>query len=154
EEIGRLPEKYRAPIVLCDLESMTRDEAAGQLGWPPGTVAGRLARGRDLLRDRLVRRGIAPAVAATTFAVAEQAKAAVPQSWIRAAALSAVNRIQAGDHCTEVATGAAEVLMHGVLKAMFRSEIRRFVMLTALVGSVFVTMLAAALLASQNAEPV
>ena len=49
-EINRLPEKYRLPIVLCELEGLTRKEAAGQLDWPPGTVATRLARGQDLLR--------------------------------------------------------------------------------------------------------
>ena len=55
EEIDRLPEKYRAPIILCDMEELTRDEAACRLGWPPGTVAGRLARARMLLRDRIAR---------------------------------------------------------------------------------------------------
>ena len=48
QELGRLPERYRSAIVLCDLEGRTRSEAARQLGWPEGTVASRLARGREL----------------------------------------------------------------------------------------------------------
>ena len=62
-ELGRLPERYRAPIVLCDLEDHSLDEAARQLGWPLGTIKSRLNRGRQQLRDRLVRRGVAPGVA-------------------------------------------------------------------------------------------
>ena len=61
-EVDRLPERYRVPIVLCDLEGLTREEAAVLLGCPAGTVGARVARGRQRLRDRLARRGLAPSV--------------------------------------------------------------------------------------------
>jgi RNA polymerase sigma factor (sigma-70 family) len=57
EELAKLPEIFRAAIVLCDLEGKTQEEAARQLGVPQGTVASRLARGREKLRCRLTRRG-------------------------------------------------------------------------------------------------
>ena len=55
----RLPEKYRAPLVLCYLEGKTNEIAARELGWPAGSIAKRPARARDLLRERLAYRGIA-----------------------------------------------------------------------------------------------
>src|SRR5262249_33813498 len=57
-ELAALPEQSRAPIVLCDLEGKTLREAARQLGWPQGTVATRLTRGRALLARRLARSGL------------------------------------------------------------------------------------------------
>jgi RNA polymerase sigma factor (sigma-70 family) len=65
-ELALLPEKYRQPIVLCYLEGRSHEQAASELGWPIGTVKGRMARGREMLRKRLLRRGIAPAAAGLT----------------------------------------------------------------------------------------
>jgi RNA polymerase sigma factor (sigma-70 family) len=58
DEVGRLPENYRRPVVLCYLEGKTNREAAAQLSCPVGTIKGRLLRARRILRDRLSRRGL------------------------------------------------------------------------------------------------
>jgi RNA polymerase sigma-70 factor (ECF subfamily) len=60
EEIDRLPERYRGPVILCLVEERSYDEAARRLGCPVGTVKSRPARGREKLRERLVRRGLVP----------------------------------------------------------------------------------------------
>lgn len=80
DEIARLPERYRAPLVLCHLESRTHDQAAGDLGWPVGTVRTRLSRGRRLLRDRLERRGVGLSIAAALDGLRREATAAIPPS--------------------------------------------------------------------------
>lgn len=58
EEMVALPERYRVPLVLCYLEGLTNEEASRRLGWPTGSMSYRLARGRELLRRRLARRGL------------------------------------------------------------------------------------------------
>jgi RNA polymerase sigma factor (sigma-70 family) len=60
EELARLPEAYRLPVLLCCVQGLSREEAARQLGWSDGAVKGRLERGRRRLADRLARRGVAP----------------------------------------------------------------------------------------------
>jgi RNA polymerase sigma factor (sigma-70 family) len=75
EELQALPDRYRAPLLLCCLQDKSRDEAARELGWAPGAVKIRLERGRELLRGRLARRGITLSVA---FLASSVASAAVP----------------------------------------------------------------------------
>lgn len=58
EELNRLPDRYRLPLVHCYLEGQTNEEAASRLRCPVGTVKGRLSRAREKLRDRLSRRGV------------------------------------------------------------------------------------------------
>ncbi|HJZ91753.1 MAG TPA: sigma-70 family RNA polymerase sigma factor, partial [Gemmataceae bacterium] len=86
EEMGTLPEKYRAPLVLCYLEGLTNEAAARRLGWAPGSMSYRLARGRELLKRRLTRRGVCLASFPFGLAVTEGSASAaeVPEPLVKA----------------------------------------------------------------------
>src|SRR5262249_25105617 len=101
EEIGSLPDRYRAPVVLCYLEGKSYEQAARELGWPKSSLANRLTRARDLLRTRLARRGISLSAAALAAGLAEQtAGAAVPAlltlTLVKGAALMAAGKTAVG----------------------------------------------------------
>ncbi len=115
EELSRLPEKYRAPLVLCYLEGLTHDEAALQLRWPVGTVRSRLAGGRDRLRTRLTRRGLAPSAAALP---ALPPVAAIPEALLSTTARLATGFGTTPAHVAALAKGALIAMTASKLKAI------------------------------------
>jgi RNA polymerase sigma factor (sigma-70 family) len=120
EELERLPDKYRAPLVLCYLEGLTQDQAAGLLGLAKGTLRGRMERARMLLRGRLTRRGLAPAVVLLAD-TARPANAALPGPLVSTTAHAAA-AFAAG----QSAGVSARVtrLTEGWLQAMFKTKLR------------------------------
>ncbi|QEH32168.1 ECF RNA polymerase sigma factor SigE [Aquisphaera giovannonii] len=117
EEIGRLPDRYRIPVVLCDLEGRTHEQAARHAGWPVGTVKSRLSRARERLKGRLSRRGVSP-TAALVPAIRLGLDPEVPDALIRATTAAAV-RLAA----TQTLAGtSAGLVAQGVLTAMARSS--------------------------------
>jgi RNA polymerase sigma factor (sigma-70 family) len=124
EELNHLPRKYHAPLVLCYLEGKTHEEAARELRWPVGTVKGRLARAREMLRLRLLHRGfLVPAGLAGTLFVEETAAAAVPAA-LNHATLRAVILCAAGEAAAGVVSADVAALVEGVTRAMFMTKLR------------------------------
>src|SRR5205823_10580277 len=105
EELNRLPDSYRLPLLLCYLEGKSRDEAAAELGWTVNRVRGQLERGRSRLRQRLERRGIALSAGLLAAVAGNSVTAGVPPARLIQFALHAVaGRPSAG----------AAALAHGV----------------------------------------
>ncbi len=126
EEVERLPERYRIPVVLCDLEGRTYEEAARHLGCPVGTIKSRLARGRECLRGRLIRRGVAVAAAMIVADWGAKAASASP-SLIRSTIRSAARFADGGEATTGVVSASVASLAEGVLRIMFRATMNTLV---------------------------
>ena len=121
QEINRLPEKYRAPLVLCDLENKTRKQAAKLLGCPEGTVATRLQHARTLIQKRLARHGLPVVAGAAFLTLGQAASAKVPLALLKTTV----------KHASVIAAGTSAgaiplkiiVLMEGVVNAMVLTKI-------------------------------
>jgi RNA polymerase sigma factor (sigma-70 family) len=120
EELNRLPERYRAPIVVCHLEGLSNEQAAGQLGLPVRTVQRRLAQGRERLRARLARRNVDPSVGflGTGFAAHPASEA-----WLEAT-VRAASGLAAGKEVGAVASAAVAILTQGTLTMMFIGRLK------------------------------
>jgi RNA polymerase sigma factor (sigma-70 family) len=125
QALSRLPEKYRIPIVLCELEGMTHKEAAEQLGWPIGTVSSRLSRARSMLARRLSRLGVSLSAGSLSALLAqESASASMPPQLIGSTARAAI-LVAAGGVATAGAFSAEVGALTGeVLKIMLMSKLK------------------------------
>jgi RNA polymerase sigma factor (sigma-70 family) len=124
DELNRLPEKYRAPLVLCYLENQTQTQAARRLGCTKGTLSGRLARARDLLRRRLTRRGLMLPVGLLALALGEGASAAVPVALGRTTVQAAMLFGAGPAAAAGLTSGTVTSLVEGVLHAMWIAKLK------------------------------
>ena len=118
EELARLPDRYRAVLIVCCLDGRTRDEAARQLGYSEGQVKGLLERARELLRQRLARRGFEFGAVLLAATVANPAGAAP------GVAAEAAVRVAQGQGAAGAVSSAAVALSEKVVGAMFVQKLK------------------------------
>jgi RNA polymerase sigma factor (sigma-70 family) len=148
EVLAGLPSKYRACVVLCDLEGLSRKDASERLGWTEGTLSGRLARARKLLADRLARRGVTVGSAGLGAVLSAQPLAAAVPSGLAASTLATVALVGGG--LGTLPPGLA-ALTQGVTRAMFPN--RSKLLAAGLVGAGLLVTGVGTLLIAAPADP-
>jgi len=148
EEIERLPNRYRVPVVLCDLQGLTHEEAARRLGRPVGTVSARLSRARERLRGRLSRRGMALPATVVAAALATSNASAMPSGLVDSTVKVAMT-VSAGLTAGVVPASIA-TLSQGVLRSMLLTNMK-MISVAVLLGAAAVGTVA--VVAQQSTPP-
>jgi RNA polymerase sigma factor (sigma-70 family) len=140
DELARLSDKYRLPLLLCDLEGKTHAQAAAELRCGEATIRRRLSGAREHLRSRLIRRGVAFTAGALATALGRSAVAKVPSSWAEATVKAAAGmnssaaRLAVGEAISTTAAALARRSLHAMLLSQLRGASAAVVFLVALVG--------------------
>ncbi len=124
EELARLPERYRAALVLCELEGLSRRQAAAQLGISEGTLSSRLARAKIQLKDRLTLRGVALSAAALGAILAQDAVAVVVSPTLVESTIELAGLLSSGSSLAGIVSTPVATLTEGVLKAMLFAKVK------------------------------
>jgi RNA polymerase sigma factor (sigma-70 family) len=136
EELSRLPATFRAPLILCYLQGQTHEEAARRLNCPVGTVRSRMARGRERLRVRLIRRGLAPSVALLGSSLtAEAAPAVVAQGLIDRTITAAIGFAAGRATAAGLVSAGVVTLTRGVSTAMTLSKLKGIAAIVLILGA-------------------
>jgi RNA polymerase sigma factor (sigma-70 family) len=135
EEIGRLPDRSRAPIVLCLVEGLTYEQAARRLGCPADTLKSRLAAGRERLRRRLTRRGVVPAIVGSGSVLSGQAIATpVPPDLLICATRMAEGIGVGAAGSSEIVLATVTSLVKATIRGMFMSKLKTIAVALLLAG--------------------
>jgi protocatechuate 3,4-dioxygenase beta subunit len=155
QEVQRLPEKYRAPFVLCCLENKSKAEVALELGWKAGTVSSRLDQARKRLQQRLTRRGVTLSAVLGATALSRPASMATVPTVLARMTIQAALRYAAGNTAAvEGVSAGAAALAEGVIKAMFTTTTKiATVVLLATALAVGTGVLTHSTLVAKQADP-
>ena len=123
-EVKRLSDKYRTAVILCDLEGVSRKEAARRLGLPEGTVSSRLAAAREMLAKRLTIRGVALATGGVAAVLAHNAASACVPAQLIGFTVQAAAKVAAGHAVSAAASAPVAALAKGVMKTMLISKFK------------------------------
>src|SRR5262249_44353133 len=122
-ELGKLPDKWRLPLILCYLEGRTQEESASQLGWSKSTLRRRLEEARDALGRRLKGRGIAWSAALSAVLLSDCLASAAPARGLVTSTIEAAASVAAGKTAATVASAKVVALTEGVLRTMFLTKL-------------------------------